>query len=131
MTMITLPGLVKESAVIAYGHVDTDSASAHSQHPPTVVTFDVVEGVKGNAVLGKRQINLCNSRINSEWPDLSKKTGELVIFASPKGSCFELSHGWKSAIVVSNGRAQTYMLENEPHDQALEEFLQKIRSSGP
>lgn len=127
MTIITLPDLVNKSATIAYGHVDGKSLSVSSGHPMPVVTFDVVQGLKGNAVSGQ-QINLCNSHLSSERPDLSKMTGALVVFASPQGSCLELSHGSRSVIAFAGRRAQTYMLEGEPHDQSLEEFAQKIGS---
>jgi hypothetical protein len=127
MTMVTLPGLVKESTVIAYGHIRGASAPDQSQSPPTV-TFEVVSLLKGKASSRRKKLTLCNPHDNSEWPDLSKKTGDLVVSVLPKGACLDLSHGWKSVITVVGGHAQTYMIEEEPHDQPLKVFVGKIRS---
>ena len=83
-TIVTLPELTKESQVIVYGHIDV-------ANDPSLVTglqFRATQVLKGESSVHEGVIPLCNARPNTEWPDLSKLTGDAVLFLSPRGECF-------------------------------------------
>jgi hypothetical protein len=119
-TVVTLPELIHQSRVIAYGRID-----ANADVP---VPFHASAIIKGADVVQGGVILLCNSRPNPEWPDLSKSVGEQVLFLNRHGKCFDLSHNYRSLIKVHDGRATTIVIKDQPDDQSLDDFLEKIRA---
>jgi hypothetical protein len=122
MTLVSLPGLVRESEVIVYGQVVPTSTAA------STVSFQAESVLKGRSIVAHGPILLCNSRDNSAWPDLNTLTGTVVIFASRKGKCFDLSHGYRSIVQTKAGRASTNAIKDQPNDQTVARFLRKIRT---
>lgn len=126
-TIVTLSELTKQSQVIVYGHlaVAAESSSPSSQ---AWLQFKAVLVVKGASSVRENVIQLCNSRPNLEWPDMSKMAGDTVLFVSQKGDCFDLSHNYRSVVRVRDGRATTGEIKDQPEDQPLDMFLNKVRS---
>jgi hypothetical protein len=126
-TAATLPELVQESSVIVYGHIDTVGSP-----PPRAswVSFKVSEVIKGNPSLTAEAIFLCNSPPPMrEYPDLSKLTGNLVLFlSSQKGGCFDFSHTVKSVVEVHGDQATTVVIDDQPDTQSFKLFLEKLRN---
>jgi hypothetical protein len=122
-TVVTLPELVQQSSVIAYGHIKAGTAG-----PGSLVSFQAVSMLKGAAPAADSTIPLCNARPNTEWPDLSKLIGDNVLFLKRDGACFSLSHSYRSVIRVRDDRAATIVIKDQPDDQPLNEFLGKVRS---
>jgi hypothetical protein len=118
-TVVTLPELIHQSRVIAYGRIDPNAG--------VPVPFHVSTIAKGADVVQGSGIFLCNSRPNPEWPDLSKSVGEQVLFLVKHGECFDLSHNYRSLIKVHDGRASTIVIKDQPDDQSLDDLLEKIR----
>lgn len=119
-TVVTLPELIHQSRVIAYGRIDANVG--------VPVPFHASAIIKGADVAQGSVILLCNSRPNPEWPDLSKSVGEQVLFLNRHGDCFNLSHNYRSLIKVHDGRATTIVIKGQPDDQSLDDFLKKIRA---
>jgi hypothetical protein len=117
-TVVTLPELIHQSRVIAYGRIDSNGG--------VPVPFHVSKIAKGADVVQGGDILLCNSRPNPEWPDLSRSVGEQVLFLVKHGDCFDLSHNYRSLIKVHDGRASTIVIKDQPDDQSLDDFLEKI-----
>jgi hypothetical protein len=128
MTVVTLPQLVKQSELIVYGHF-SPSAKEVSNQSPAIVQFKVGSFLKGKGSIAAPTLPLCNlpDEYSDEF-DLSKLTGHFILFVSRKGPCFELSHGDRSVVAVKDDRAVTIAIENQPDDQLLQGFLEKIRS---
>jgi hypothetical protein len=126
-TIVTLPELAKESQVIVYGHIDV----AKDPSLATGLQFRATQVLKGESSVHEGVIPLCNARPNTEWPDLSKLTGDAVLFLSPRGECFNLSHNYRSVIHIHGDRASTLVLEGEPEDQSLDGFLERVRKLVP
>lgn len=122
-TAVTLAQLVSESPTILYGHAD--ASAAKSQQVP----FEVSLVLKGPASLGKGRVILCNSPPPMrEYPDLSKLTGNQILFLSEKkGECFDLSHTYRSVVNVRDDIVSTVAIQDEPKRQSYETFLKKIR----
>jgi hypothetical protein len=125
--MVTLSDLVKKSEVIVSGHVST-AAESVARPPSKAVPFEVSLVLKGKVTFDKGGIPLCNSHINSEWPDPARFVGEKILFLKRSGDCFSLSHGYKSVIKTEAGRAYAAALSERPHDESLEEFLNNVRT---
>jgi hypothetical protein len=122
-TLVTLPALTRESQLIVYGHLSIGSESSNW------LQLGVSDVLKGASLVRESTVPLCNSRPNTEWPDLSKLTGPAVFFLlhSRKQNCFILSHNYRSLIKVSGNEADTLVIEGEPAKQTLDQFLHKIR----
>jgi hypothetical protein len=120
-TVVTLPELVQQSSVIAYGHIKAGTAG-----PGSLVSFQAVSMLKG-AAPADGTIPLCNARPNTEWPDLSKLVGDNVLFLKRDGACFDLSHSYRSVIRVRDDRAATIVIKDQPDDQPFDDFLGKVR----
>jgi len=126
-TVVTLPELVKESEVIVYGHIDT--STSHSKVRSSGPLKFLVAGVlKGASSVRSGAVLLCNSRPNIEWPDLSKLTGEAVLFLLPSKGCLDLSHNYRSVIKIHDDQVDTLVIEGQPENQLLGGFIEKIRS---
>ena len=124
MTVVSLSELVRKSDLIVYGHVNlTVGVSGES---PSLVSFVPETILKGNAIPGKSGITFCNPT-GDELPDLSKIAGQLVIFASKRPECFELSHGDRSLVPVEAGVAKTVAIEGQPDTQSFRSFTRKLR----
>jgi hypothetical protein len=125
MTVVALSDLVRKSDLIVYGHVDlTVRASGES---PSLVSFVPEAVLKGRAIAGTGAITLCNPH-GDELLDLSKMTGTLVIFASKRPECFDLSHGDRSIVPVEAGLAKTVAIRDQPETQQLKTLLRRIRA---
>jgi hypothetical protein len=72
MLLATLPELIHQSSVIAYGHIDSAAGLPVPFHASTIV--------KGADVVRGSVIPLCNSHPNPEGPALSRSIGEQVLF---------------------------------------------------
>jgi hypothetical protein len=63
-----------------------------------------------------------------EYPDLSKLTGEVVLFLSAeKAGCFEYSHTTISIAGVRDGRVDTAAIADQPMYLSWDVFLKKLR----
>lgn len=122
-TVVTLPDLVQQSSVIAYGHIKAGPSESGSR-----VSFQALSMFKGADSAVDGTILLCNARPNTEWPDVSKLTGENVLFLKRDGACFNLSHSYRSVVRVRDDRATTIVIKDQPDEQPLDEFLRKVRS---
>jgi hypothetical protein len=125
---ITLSELVQKSPTIVYGHVVGSDDSSKATNP-TWVAFETMKVVRGPEALTGQTITLCNSPPPMrDYPDLSKMIGEAVMFLDKKPSgCFDLTHTYVSVVPVQDNRAMTYSIRNQPHDQALDGFFERIR----
>lgn len=128
-TFVALPELTKESQVILSGHIDTTDRHSSSSSSGWL-RFHVSGVLKGVSSVREGAVALCNSRPNPEWPDLSKLTGEAVLFLlqSPSKKCFNLSHNYRSLIEIHGDQVDTAAIEGQPESQQLDRFLEKIRS---
>src|ERR1700757_1217503 len=126
-TAATLPELVQESSVIVYGQIDTVRSPA--PRAPWM-SFKVSEVIKGDPSLSTDAIFLCNSPPPMrEYPDLSKLTGNLVLFlSSQKGGCFDFSHTVKSVVEVHGDQVKTVVIDDQPDTQSFKLFLKKVRN---
>jgi len=126
MMIVTLEELVKESEVIAIGHVlARNDASTEGRGDTVLFQPDAV--LKGKDLAGRGELPLCNPSGNSEWPDLGKIRGEYLVFLVTKNTCFPLAHGYRAVVRTSNGQAATGAIEGEPKKQSVERFLRTIR----
>ena len=126
MTDVTLMELVKKSDVIVFGHVSSTVDSATS----APVRFEVISVIKGGGTLKAGKILLlCNPHSNSELPDLSKLSGDNVIFLSKATDCFDLSHGYVSVVQVADGRASTYAIKDQPKSRQWKPFLRQLQAT--
>jgi hypothetical protein len=125
---ITLAELVQQSPVIVLGQVEKESGSKGGNS--RWVSFRPSQILRGEASIAGRDVQLCNSPPSMrEYPDLSKFTGDVVLFLSAqKGGCFEFSHTTTSVVEVHDGRATTAAIADEPLYQPREAFLDKLRS---
>ena len=126
-TVVTLSELTKQSTVIVYGTIAQGSPSSESQ-TSVWVAFTPTLTIKGTDAIRGGKIELCNTRPNTEWPDLSKMQDNVVLFLSKKDGCFNLSHNYRSVVRVSDARAQTGEIKGQPDDQPLDEFLGRLKS---
>jgi hypothetical protein len=125
-TIVTLPELIDESQVVVYGHMDV--AQKSSSIPSTArLQFKAVQVLKGGPSVRDEVVPLCNRRPNTEWPDLSKLTGDAVLFLLQSGDCFNLSHNYRSVVRVHGDRATTGEIKDQPEEQALDRFLERVR----
>jgi hypothetical protein len=127
MTIITLSQLVKKSEVIIFGHIKP-SAMGMSNESPAVVQFEAQSILKGKDAAEAGIFPLCNLRDHDDRDDLSRLTGDSILFVSRRGQCFDLSHGYRSVIAVKDGRAVTITIEDQPEVQSLQDFLGQIRA---
>lgn len=127
MIKTTLSELVRQSKLIVLGHFH-EGAYQSAGEPNDVVRFDVSEVFKGASKLHS-PVALCNYHPDSEWPDLSKMKGNYVIFVSPHGACFQLTVGYRSATLVSDGTAKTGGITGQPLQQPLQAFRAQIRAT--
>jgi hypothetical protein len=128
MTDITLPELIKKSEVIVFGHINP-SVPTDPQEASAPVPFEVVATLKGSKLLKpSKKVLLCNPHDNSELPDLSKLTGNIVVFVTRTANCFELSHGYVSVVLLTEGRASTYAIKDQPENQPRKSFLNLVRT---
>ena len=64
----------------------------------------------------------------AECPDLSKLTGEVVLFLSAeKAGCFEYSHTTTSIAGVRDSGVNTAAIADQPIYQPWDVFLKKLR----
>src|SRR5690348_16190286 len=78
----TFAELVRQSPVIVFGRLETEGSSVPKPGSGWV-SFKTLRVLRGDASLGGRDIQLCNSPPPMrEYPDLSKLTGEVVLFLS-------------------------------------------------
>ena len=124
-TLVTLPELTKESQLIVYGHIDTTASPSSGG-----LRFQVTGVLKGASSNPEGTVLLCNSRPNTEWPDLSKLTGDAVLFLlqSRSKECFNLSHNYRSVVRIHGDQVDTVAIDGEPESQPLDRFLGEIRS---
>jgi hypothetical protein len=125
MTLISLSELVRKSDLIVYGHLNSSAGAPGVSH--SLVSFQPESILKGKAIAGAGSITFCDSP-SDELPDLSKITGTLLVFASKKPDCFELSHGDRSIVQVEADIAKTVAIRDQPEAQSLKTLLKKIRS---
>jgi hypothetical protein len=123
---ITLRELVQKSDVIARGEVG--GAASTSEARNGVASLQISSVLKGKDVGVNSKLPLCNQQVDSEHPDLAKVQGDYVVFAARKGECFYLVWGHDALIAVRNGRASTAGIMDQPTDQPVDEFLNRIRS---
>lgn len=125
---ITLAKLVQRSPVIVLGQIDNEAHSTRANS--RWVSFKPSKVIKGDASLADHDIQLCNSPPPMrEYPELSKLTGDAVLFLSTeRGGCFEFSHTTTSVVQVRAGRATTAAIADQPIYQPWEVFLRKLRS---
>lgn len=125
---ITLAKLVQQSPVIVLGQIDQENHSTRASS--RWVSFKPSKIIRGDVSISERDIQLCNSRPRMrEYPELSKMTGDALLFLSEEnGGCFEFSHTTTSVVQVSNGRATTAAIADQPIYQPWDVFLRKLRS---
>jgi hypothetical protein len=128
---VTLAELVQHSPVIVLGRLEIEGDSVPKPGAGWV-SFKSLRSLKGGASLGGRNIQLCNSPPPMrEYPDLSKLSGEVVLFLSAeKGGCFEYSHTTTSVVGVRDGKVTTAAIADQPIYQPWNVFLQKLRRLG-
>jgi hypothetical protein len=128
---VTLAELVQHSPVIVLGRLEIEGDSVPKPGAGRV-SFKSLRSLKGSASLGGRDIQLCNSPPPMrEYPDLSKLSGEVVLFLSAeKGGCFEYSHTTTSVVGVRDGKVTTAAIADQPIYQPWNVFLQKLRRFG-
>lgn len=124
LKIVTLSELVQKSDVIARGSL---SATPSAGNKVGVASLKIVSVIKGKTDAAKGDIPLCNTDVDSEHPDLAKVVGDYVVFAVRKGECFHLVWGYDSLVAVRNGRASTAGIDDQPSDQPIEQFLERIR----
>jgi hypothetical protein len=124
-TVVTLLELIEESQLIIYGHLDI--ANSPPVFSPTRLRFTAVQLLKGRTSAREDIVLLCNRRPNAEWPDLSKLAGDAVLFLVQSGDCYNLSHNYRSVVKVHGDRATTGAIKDQPDEQTVDEFLQKLR----
>src|SRR5215469_3752156 len=100
----TFAELVRHSPVIVFGRLESEGSSVPKPGLGSV-PFKSLQVLRGDASLGGRDIQLCNSPPPmAEYPDLSKLTGEVVLFLSAeKAGCFEYSRTTISIAGVRDG----------------------------
>jgi hypothetical protein len=124
MPIVTLWQLIAKSEIILYGRVDPALPTAAE-----LVSFRTELILKGKTIVPPGNILLCNPNDHGEEsPDLSKLQGNIVIFLSKRGGCFDLSYGSKSIVDTTGERANTSAIEGESASQPLDHFLQKVRA---
>ena len=128
---VTLEELVKHSPVIVLGRLETEGDSVPKPGSGWV-SFKSLQILKGDASFGGRDIQLCNSPPPMmEYPDLSKLTGEVVLFLSAKKKgCFEYSRTTTSVVGVRDGKVTTAAIADQPICQPWNAFLDKLRRLG-
>jgi hypothetical protein len=119
-----LSELVALSEVIVYGRVTSPDKGAEG-----TITFVAERVLKGAAVHKGMSVAICNAVDDSESLDLRAVHKRLVVFAKPDGPCFRPVHGISSTIIVSKGVAATAAIVDQPSQQPLSDFLEKIRRS--
>ena len=125
---VTFSELVRHSPVIVFGRLETEGSSV-PQPGSGWVTFKSLQVLRGDSSLGGRDIQLCNSPPPMrEYPDLSKLTGEVVLFLSAeKAGCFEYSYTTISVAGARDGRVDTAAMADQPMSLSWDEFLKKLR----
>jgi hypothetical protein len=125
---VTLAELVKRSPVIVRGRLETEGSSVPKPGFGWV-SFKALQVLRGDASLGGRDIQLCNAPPPmAEYPDLSKLTGEVVLFLSAeKGGCFEYSHTTTSIAGARDSGVDTAAIADQPIYQPWDVFLKKLR----
>jgi hypothetical protein len=126
---ITLSQLVRQSSVIVLGRLEMRGGSVPKPGSGQI-TFRPSQVLKGDASFGSRDIKLCNSAPPMrEYPDLSKLTGEVVMFLSAeKDGCFEYSHTTTSVVAVRDGKVTTAAIADQPIYEPWNVFLQRVSS---
>ena len=128
---VTLAELVQQSSVIVFGRLETEGSSVPKPGSGWV-PFKSSRVLKGDASLGGRDIQLCNSPPPMrEYPDLSKLAGDVILFlAAEKEGCFEYSRTTISVVGVRDGKVTTAAIADQPIDQPWDVFLGKLRRLG-
>lgn len=124
----TFAELVQQSPVIVFGRLEMEGSSVPKPGSGWV-PFKSLQVLRGDASLGGRDIQLCNSPPPMrEYPDLSKLTGEVVLFLSAeKAGCFEYSHTTISVAGARDGRVDTAAMADQPMSLSWDKFLKKLR----
>jgi hypothetical protein len=125
LMMTTLKELVEGSEVIATGHF----SSAPTHRHLTVLTFRLTSVVKGgmNPQL-PAEIAFCNPDTDSEYPDFNDADEDFMLFLTKTDRCYSLAWGYKAAVTISNGHAQTSRIDDQPKQQPIAKFIKKIQS---
>lgn len=128
---VTLAELVHQSPVIVFGRLEIEGSSV-PKPGAGLVPFKSSRVLKGDASLGGRDIQLCNSPPPvREYPDLSKLAGDVILFLSAeKERCFEYSRTTISVVGVRDGKVTTAAIADQPIYQSWNVFLKKLRHLG-
>lgn len=123
---ISLGGLVNGSEQIMYvERVSNPPRETYADQTEPVVIYRTLTVLKGEQ---KEFVALCNRVYNAEWYDLEKLEEPLVIFAFKHEGCYATGTGVVSVVRVRDGRADTSLIDGEPKEQGIKEFMQKIQS---
>ena len=124
-TSVTLPDLVRKSPVIVRGYKANDYKAA-SNAPAKWVYFKISDTIRGNASLKSTVVALCNSPPPMmDYDDLSKLSGETILFLYPKSEgCFELTHTYRSIVYVVNDKVSA-SIEGVP-EESLSAFTHRV-----
>jgi hypothetical protein len=127
---VTLADLAQRSSLIVFGQLETEGSSVPKPGKGWVA-FKVSKVLKGDRSLGGGNIQLCNAPPPmAEYPDLSKLTGEVVLFLfAEKAGCFEYSHTTTSLLWVHDGQVATAAIADQPTYLPWDVFLVKLRNS--
>lgn len=125
--LVTLPELVQKSNVIAYGRID--AAEPTSARPAHWLQLQIIEVIKGLDAAQKSSVFLCNERpAMRDWPKLHEVMGTNVFFLVQKDGCYEFSHSDRAIVHVRDDVASTVAIKDQPANQPLAVFLEKIRT---
>jgi len=119
---INLSDLIAQSDVIVYGLVVNGDEGGNA----TVVVMPRAV-LKGEKPEKHRGFTICNVVGNTESLDLRSVRRPLVIFGKKNQDCLMPVHGISSTIVVYKGLAATASIVDQPDQQAISEFLKRIR----
>jgi hypothetical protein len=122
---ITLAELVKKSEVIYYGHSIVTSTSVQKEYKDTIL-FKPISVLKGQGDKDQK-IHLCKMAASSESYDLAAIKENYIVFAAKDGSCYRPVYLYKSVIKVEGDLAQTWGIDDQPENQPLSQFLEKIQ----
>lgn len=126
---VTLAELVQRSSVVVFGRLEAEKGPVPKPGSGWV-PFKALQVLKGDASLGDRDIQLCNSPpAMREYPDPSRWTGrDVVLFLSAeKEGCFDYSHTTTSVVGVREGIVTTAAIADQPIYQPWSEFVEKLR----
>jgi hypothetical protein len=74
------------------------------------------------------EIPFCDPDTDTEYPDLNDAVGDYVLFLWNTGRCFSLVAGYTAVVAISNGRAVTSGIDDQPAEQPAGMFVKKNQS---